>query len=132
MRALEIARAPDTVAAVGGVDRTFHFLQLWTFEVNAVASRHAIVPSPSVSSHMTVSRERTEVERSVDQTRIRSFTDDLGQTWLVTERPFSEYDRRSGSSLIFSSELAVRRVRDYPSDWYALSDSDLASLSWRV
>ena len=81
---------------------------------------------------MTVSRERTEVERSAVQTRIRSFTDDLGQTWLVTERPFSEYDRRSGSSLIFSSELAVRRVRDYPSDWYALSDSDLASLSWRV
>ena len=97
-------------------------------------SRHdtQIVPSPSVSSHMTVSRERTEVERSTVQTRIRSFTDDLGLTWLVSERPFSEYDRRSGSSLIFSSELAVRRVRDYPSDWFALSDSDLAALSWRV
>ena len=81
---------------------------------------------------MAVSRERTEFESSVGQTRIRSFTDDLGQTWLVTERPFSEYDRRSGSSLIFSSELAVRRVRDYPKNWYALSDSELASLSWRV
>ena len=81
---------------------------------------------------MTASRERTEIESSVEQTRIRSFTDDLGQTWLVSERPYSEYDRRTGSSLIFSSELAVRRVRDYPSDWFALSDSDLASLSWRV
>ena len=81
---------------------------------------------------MTVSRERTEVERSTVQTRIRSFTDDLGLTWLVSERPFSEYDRRTGSSLIFSSELAVRRVRDYPRDWFALSDSDLAALSWRV
>jgi len=81
---------------------------------------------------MTVSRERTEVQSSDEQTRIRSFTDDLGQTWLVSERPFSEYDRRSGSSLIFSSELAVRRVRDYPSDWFRLSDSDLAALSWRV
>ena len=81
---------------------------------------------------MTVSRERTEFESSVEQTRIRSFTDDLGQTWLVSERPFSEYDRRSGWSLIFASELAVRRVRDYPSDWFALSDSDLAALSWRV
>ena len=81
---------------------------------------------------MTVSRERTEVERSIEQTRFRSFTDDLGQTWLVSERPFSEYDRRSGLSLIFSSELAVRRVRDYPSDWFALSDSDLAALSWRA
>lgn len=81
---------------------------------------------------MTVSRERTEVDGSVEQTRIRSFTDDLGQTWLVSERPYSEYDRRSGWSLIFSSELAVRRVRDYPSDWFALSDSELSALSWRV
>jgi len=81
---------------------------------------------------MTVSRERTEIESSVGQPRIRRFTDDLGQTWLVSERPFSEYDRRSGCSLIFASELAVRRVRDYPSDWFALSDSDLAALSWRV
>ena len=81
---------------------------------------------------MTVSRERTEVHGSAKETRVRSFTDDLGQTWLVSERPFSEYDRRSGSSLIFSSELAVRRVRDYPGDWYALSDSELAALSWRA
>ena len=81
---------------------------------------------------MTVSRERTEIESSVEQTRIRSFTDALGQTWLVSERPYSEYDRRTGSSLIFASELAVRRVRDYPDDWFALSDADLAALSWRV
>ena len=81
---------------------------------------------------MTVSRERTDVHAPGGEARIRSFTDDLGQTWLVSERPFSEYDRRSGSSLIFSSELAVRRVRDYPSDWFALSDGDLAALSWRV
>jgi hypothetical protein len=81
---------------------------------------------------MTVSRERTESLSSTEQTRVRSFTDDHGQTWLVSERPFSEYDRRTGSSLIFASELAVRRVRDYPDDWYALSDTDLAALSWRV
>jgi hypothetical protein len=81
---------------------------------------------------MTVSHERTEVESSADRARVRRFTDDLGQTWFVSERPFSEYDRRTGSSLIFSSELAVRRVRDYPSDWFTLSDSDLAALSWRV
>jgi hypothetical protein len=79
---------------------------------------------------MTVSRERTEVRSS--EARLRSFTDDLGQTWLVSERPYSEYDRRSGFSLIFSSELAVRRVRDYPDDWFTLSDRELAALSWRV
>lgn len=81
---------------------------------------------------MTASRERTEVDSSSEHARIRRFTDDLGQTWLVSERPFSEYDRRSGRSLIFSSELAVRRVRDYPGDWFSLSDSELAALSWRV
>ena len=52
--------------------------------------------------------------------------------WHVAEQPFSEYDRRSGSSLIFSSELAVRRVRSYPSNWYSLSDSELVALSWRA
>lgn len=81
---------------------------------------------------MTVPREHTELQSSDEEIRIRSFTDDLGQTWLVTERSYSEYDRRSGSSLIFSSELAVRRVRNYPSEWFTLSDSELAALSWRV
>jgi hypothetical protein len=82
---------------------------------------------------MTVSREqRTGVSSSVEQSRVRSFTDDLGQDWLVSEQPFSEYDRRRGFSLIFASELAVRRVRDYPGDWFTLSDPELAALSWRV
>jgi hypothetical protein len=78
---------------------------------------------------MSESRERIEVSRSGDQPRTRTFTDDGGHTWLVTEQPFSEYDRRSGSSLIFSSELAVRRVRDYPRDWYTLSETALLALT---
>ena len=82
---------------------------------------------------MTVSREqRTGVSSSGEPAAVRSFTDDLGQDWLVSEQPFSEYDRRRGFSLIFASELAVRRVRDYPSDWFTLSDPELAALSWRV
>ena len=80
---------------------------------------------------MTSSRERSEV-LTEEQIRTRTFVDDLGQSWLVSERPFSEYDRRSGCSLIFASELAVRRVRNYPSDWFTLSDADLAALSWQV
>lgn len=81
---------------------------------------------------MSESRQRIETRRSGERHRKRSFIDDLGQTWLVTEQPFSEYDRRSGCSLIFSSELAVRRVRDYPSDWDTLSEPALVALSWRV
>ena len=81
---------------------------------------------------MSESRERIGVSRHGEPPRTRTFTDHLGQDWLVTEQPFSEYDRRSGSSLIFSSELAVRRVRDYPSDWYTLAAPALIALSWRV
>jgi hypothetical protein len=81
---------------------------------------------------MSESRELIQAARSTERPRTRTFTDDLGQTWLVSEQPFSEYDRRRGSSLIFSSELAVRRVRDYPSDWHTLPESALVALSWRV
>ena len=81
---------------------------------------------------MNQSRERTEVSLSSELPPTRTYTDDLGMTWRVTEQPFSEYDRRRGSSLIFASELAVRRVRNYPSDWFTLSDVALAALSWRA
>lgn len=117
---------------VDGVDLSSYSLQLKPLEVNGFASRYAIALSPSVSSHMTVSREHTDARRVEAERRSRRFTDDLGQAWLVSEQAFSEYDRRSGFSLIFSSELAVRRVRDYPSDWFTLSEDDLAALSWRV
>jgi hypothetical protein len=81
---------------------------------------------------MTGSSEHIEVQCYDERPRTRSFTDEVGQTWYVSEQPFSEYDRRSGASLIFASELAVRRVRNYPSDWFALSDQALAALSWGV
>ena len=81
---------------------------------------------------MSDSRERTESSHTSRSPRTRTYTDDLGMTWHVTEQPFSEYDRRRGSSLIFSSELAVRRVRSYPSDWFTLSEVALAALSWRA
>ncbi|HEX9484683.1 MAG TPA: hypothetical protein VF929_08875 [Gemmatimonadaceae bacterium] len=63
--------------------------------------------------------------------RVRSFVDEDGQRWRVYERVFDEYDRRSGTSLIFASETAVRRVRNYPENWTDLSDEELAAISWR-
>ena len=81
---------------------------------------------------MSEARERTEISPSSELPRTRTYTDDLGMTWRVSEKPFSEYDRRRGSSLIFASELAVRRVRNYPSDWFTLSEVALAALSWRA
>jgi hypothetical protein len=62
----------------------------------------------------------------------RTFVDAEGVHWHVYEQAFSEYDRRHGVSLIFSSDAAVRRVRDYPDDWVTLSDAELAELSWKA
>jgi hypothetical protein len=63
---------------------------------------------------------------------VRDFVDADGVRWRACEMPFSDYDRRRGLSLIFASEVAVRRVRSYPADWMTLSDEALAALSWEV
>ncbi|MEO7457223.1 MAG: hypothetical protein ABIY52_13245 [Gemmatimonadaceae bacterium] len=62
----------------------------------------------------------------------RTFIDSEGSRWRVYEQPFSDYDRRSGMSLIFASEGAVRRVRNYPANWADLSDEELLALSWKA
>jgi hypothetical protein len=61
----------------------------------------------------------------------RVFVDADGARWRVFEQPFAEYDRRRGLSLIFASDAAVRRVRNYPADWAEISDVELAALSWK-
>ena len=63
--------------------------------------------------------------------RVRVFMDEGGTQWQVSERPFADYDRRRGLSLIFASDSAVRRVREYPVHWLQLSDDDLIALSWK-
>lgn len=62
---------------------------------------------------------------------MRVFVDAEGTRWQVSERPFADYDRRRGLSLIFASDAAVRRVREYPDDWSSLSDEELIALSWK-
>lgn len=64
--------------------------------------------------------------------QIRTFTDEDGVRWKVSEHPFSDYDRRCGNSLIFESEAAVRRIRTFPADWHSLCQSELTKLSWLV
>jgi hypothetical protein len=63
---------------------------------------------------------------------VRTFVDLEGVGWRVHEQAFSEYDRRKGRSLIFSSDGAVRRVRDYPAEWMTLTDAELSDLSWKA
>jgi hypothetical protein len=82
---------------------------------------------------MTDSSERRREARASDASDMsRTFIDADGIRWHVHEQAFSEYDRRRGISLIFASEAAVRRVRDYPADWCTLTDAELAELSWKA
>ena len=81
---------------------------------------------------MSNSRDDAAIASASPKLRSRTYLDADGQRWVVSEQPFSQYDRRSGYSLIFASELAVRRVRDYPDDWATLSERALDALSWRV
>lgn len=67
-----------------------------------------------------------------DATRARTLVDAEGAQWRIFEQAFSDYDRRNGLSLIFASDSAVRRVRDYPADWLDLPDDELLLLSWRT
>jgi len=53
-----------------------------------------------------------------------------GEMWLVYELPPVPFDRRSAPSLIFESDVSMRRVRNYPADWRTLSDAELTALSW--
>ena len=64
--------------------------------------------------------------------RARTLLDSDGAQWRVFEQAFSDYDRRNGLSLIFASDSAVRRVRDYPASWFDLPDDELLVLSWRT
>jgi hypothetical protein len=50
-----------------------------------------------------------------------------GHFWRVFEVPY-ELDRRSGRSLVFEHEYAWRRVRNYPANWYELSEGALIAL----
>lgn len=52
-----------------------------------------------------------------------------GERWTVYESRLGQYDRRSRPHLFFESDSAVRRVREYPSNWRELSDEELARLS---
>jgi hypothetical protein len=53
-----------------------------------------------------------------------------GVEWMIYERSWGEYDRRSATKLVFESEDAVRVVRSFPAEWYALTDDELVAVSW--
>ena len=79
------------------------------------------VRAPTTTSPQT-RRERTLHE----QQDLRSVI------WTVREVSGAELaDAPSRVSLVFMSYMAMRRVYDYPADWFTLSDAELLAVSWR-
>src|SRR4051812_16789815 len=90
-------------------------------------------PFSHKQSNMQDPKIRSDTDQGLDEPRpSRVFFDEDGQRWLAYERRFDSFDRRSGMSLVFSSEGAMRRVRNYPANWLELSDSELIALSWNA
>jgi hypothetical protein len=73
-------------------------------------------------------RQAPRIERLAS----RSVRDAHGVPWLVQEVRDLEYDRRATTSLIFSSDDVMRRVRVYPPNWIDLPDDELIALSFGV
>ena len=77
-------------------------------------------------------RPSNEFHTIVDAARLtaRALSID-GVRWAVYELPYAPFDRRSGRTLVFETFDAVRRVRNYPSQWRDCSDSELIEISRR-
>lgn len=58
------------------------------------------------------------------------FTDELGRIWTVAEQSCLDAEGKRGRCLIFTTEGVVRRVRQFPPDWYRLDAAGLVRLSW--
>ena len=86
--------------------------------------------SPSdVRGKMGLPRGSEVPRKNPQRVRVVAATD--GRHWIVSEVPPPQGDAAESGSLIFVSNHAMRRVRDYPSDWYEWSDADLVAVSLR-
>ena len=51
-----------------------------------------------------------------------------GRDWFIFELAATANE---AASLVFETELMVRRIRTYPANWAALDDASLYALSWK-
>ncbi|HEY9228285.1 MAG TPA: hypothetical protein VIP11_16635 [Gemmatimonadaceae bacterium] len=63
--------------------------------------------------------------------RVRIVATADGRQWVVREVPPLYVDGKDGGSLVFSSDHVMRRVRNYPLDWFDKPDAELISVSLR-
>ena len=78
-----------------------------------------------MSSRREDGQTRKPVESELQTRRIVA----EGDVWIVREVPAPAFDRRGGTHLIFEGIDVMRRVRNFPADWLALTDDDLYALS---
>lgn len=76
-------------------------------------------------------RAEDQAQRDKTSTLTRVIIGGDGRTWLVRESSPSPYDRRGAPTLVFLTDDVMRRVQDYPADWFELADPDLFALSMR-
>lgn len=75
---------------------------------------------------------RTSVRSSTLGDRpYRALLAEDGRQWAVYTIPAANYDRRGGLCLLFDSADVMRRLRDFPDNWYELPDAELYALSLR-
>ena len=66
-----------------------------------------------------------------DQRTRRTYRAADGVVWTVREREAGQIGSAPGGrSLVFESDMVIRRVRRYPAGWRALPDAELERLSW--
>ena len=66
-----------------------------------------------------------------DQRARRTYRAADGTVWTVREREAGQIGSPPGGrSLVFESDMVIRRVRRYPVGWRALPDAELERLSW--
>jgi len=71
------------------------------------------------------------VDRALARARSsRAFRDEAGTVWTVTEGSWRAVTGAEQACLLFSSDAAVRRVKNVPENWNSLTDTELSALSW--
>lgn len=88
------------------------------------------VPRQAASLDGAMAGERGPVAALQDAHRTARRLVVDGVPWLVYELPTMVFDRRNSPSLVFESDVAIRRVRKFPPHWRALEDEELFALSW--
>ena len=83
---------------------------------------HDATSRPTVTNAKGTGRPDAGAEQ-----RARTIQDDTGRIFTVSEKQLATDGR--DPSLLFVSDYSIRRVREYPANWFQLSDAELFAVS---